>query len=693
MDSPPAQRNVRRRTSAQQAQAENQNHASPTNMIAAQANRSPPPIRRRRTRNGVEESQQAVPRDQVPQSYTRLADLIRFFLGIIQRTTRDGNIISPATGRRIRMSDANFMQVLNDAKFNFLSTTDPLEVSDRAYLFNLIVMVDGEVAMEMHGPTNQNATAYSPYARANIVQARASRGLNGMMYNSSITYAQRLMQMLYDGSIRIEPDSSMRSSSSSSRRGRYGRQSISQSVSPPPRVAVGESSIKPNDLSIKELCRTKFAALGKQNSAFQKHAALKAMVNKMKRLCDALLNSQSCDTTSLSNVIRDAKTRYHTKHNARLDMTGKVHDKEFENMFGTFEEDLEDIRIPFENWTIQYRNEPGIDAGGIRTSYCQAAADQIKHTGLLVETETGSGRYTFNPDPSLQIPYGDKHDVCKFLGAFIAFALIQKIPIDFHFSRFILLNLLYKPTEIDGDDLATIFLIEYPQEGQGLINMLVNPDSIAAVGLDFQDIDSSHPSKLVTAGNFRQYLAFHARSRMLSPETKEMLRHFKQGFYITYRFLRSRNVTVSQLDILLTSIEITNEDRHALAVNFMQSIATDIAFWKSHKTRDNRKKLRVVSWFQSIIKDGERTFPRDEVANAPHLPQTFRQFMPMLLFFWTGKKSYDRDIPYKITIHGHVQYAAHTCSNQLDIPYHFPNKNAMYRQLLRSIANPEFGFA
>lgn len=652
-----------------------------------QARGSPPSITRRRRVRQENQSPQSV-----LELHSRLANMIRFFLGIVQRTTRVGNIISPFTGNTVLITQPGFLDMFNDIKFAYMSTTEPVEVTERVYLLNLIRIAEAEVSYEL-GNRDGISWPFSPYARNNASQEALGVSPGNFHYASTVSYAQRLMMMLHEGTFQ-ELDNERAPSRSRSRSMSRSVSSPLLSASPSARHVVLSASLDDTEeLNMVDLCRSKFEELGKNNEVFQQHAPLRAMIHKMKRLCNQLIHSQHCDATSLAKIVQKARKKYTMHHGARFGMRNVKHNKEFVEMFQTFEDNLNELRTPFENWNITYLNEPAIDVGGVRTNFCQAAASQLLGSGLFVETEEGSGRYMFNPSPTVQNIHGeDKYNVCKFVGALLAFFMMNNFPIDFHLSRTISMRLLYKDNEIDGDDFATIFLLECPQEGRSFLKLLSNPHDIPHASLDFADIDPSQPSEEVTPSNFRKYIGLHAMTRLLPIETERMFQHFKSGFFITHRFLRSQNMTVPQLDTILTSIEVTEEQKEAIVATMMNSIAHDMQAWQSRSSIEDNKKLRCCLWFKSIVKDGNRGFPTDEVTNVPHLPQNYKQFLQMLLFFWTGKKSYDPSFQYKFVVYGGQNFAAHTCSHQMDIPYMFRSRNEMYRQLVRSISSSDFGF-
>jgi hypothetical protein len=617
-----------------------------------------------------------------------LAKYIRYFLGILSRTTYNGNIILPTTGETITFRNRNFLRIFEEIMNTFMNIMDPVQVMEEEYFATLLGMTEDEVHVGLRQPGWESRIGFSPYLRSQRLPIRNFPTLRQMRhYDLIVQYCNFAMRLLTDqrnspftiDNIRARfieaQDESMSSASSS-------HASLSLSANSQPRIHPHSSSLSnESTINLQQLCQTKFAQFNLGSSVTYPEP-LKRFTNKLKRVCNTFMDTRNCNVAELLEVMKNARRRYQPdQYNVTL--LRKRHNHELEDLYRDFQQEPSMFRVPLSKWKVKYDNEPGVDAGGIRTHFIQAAAEQIIKSNIFVETEPGTGRYTFNSDNELFAGYA------KFLGVFLAFCFTNSFTIDFHLSRCILLHLIYKNTDITLDDYATIYMLEYPEESRSMLNLLRRPEDIVHAGLDFEDI--GHPAREVSITNFREYMGLRGKYKLMKGH--QLLHEFQKGFYVTHRFLQAHKMSPYRIDAILTSTEVPRELRIRIMENVLRNIRTDFLKWRNQSTPENNQKLRTLNFFMQILKDGDKMFPTAEVANSPHLPQDYKQFIQQLLFFWTGKKSYDPMKKYTVALHAGDHFAAHTCFDQLDIPNKPEHtQNSMYRQLIRSIASPEFGF-
>lgn len=438
---------------------------------------------------------------------------------------------------------------------------------------------------------------------------------------------------------------------------------------------------------------------------------LKRTINKFKRICDRVVKKNNCNHSDFAMFIKMARRNYKQKASA-TPTTNAIHKHELYIIFNDYLRNKNIFRKPLKHWFVKYQGDEGIDAGGLRKQFFENVCSQITSLDILVETQSGTNRYMFNKDASCTIktPTGeqqtyDKNDMCEFLGAFIAFCLVNGFSFNFQFSRLLLAGLLQDINDIDKDAIALYYLLEFPVEGQGLLKMM-RDNTIDGV-FDFSDIENL-PNELVarlqtdghanavTTDNFRTYLKLKGRFNLI-PDP-DMLRAFHKGCFITVNFFAKYHITIPRLDALLFTSAITEDHRkeivNQLIVNLTDSIERErkglelLHYWGEH----HPEKHQAFTMFAQIIRLGESKFiaVRESIPDEdmPTFTKDYQTFMSLLLFFWTSRKRFVEGTKYTIRIinSSNKLIQSHTCFDMLDIPTSFASLHEMYVALIKSIA-------
>lgn len=447
------------------------------------------------------------------------------------------------------------------------------------------------------------------------------------------------------------------------------------------RIASSRSLNNEERQGLIEFCSSKFTGLPALEGS------MKRFINKLKRVCNTMSEKTNCQPQQLNAIVTAAARRYKIRRNEHYTLrippnpSPHHHIQKLYELYSTRPASLHYGSL--DKFFVQ--SGRAIDAGGVRRQYMQSAAIELKKLGIFTETDDNTGIYKFKPE----FAGSDKLARCKFAGAFVAFCIVNGIKLDFNLSKSILASLIYKPEEIDNDYYAMFYLSEYSSHGRSMVNLMRSPNDIQYVGLEFNDGDivldttKEGDDNNVNVSNFREYVGKLGVYK-LTHGTSAMLQNFKEGFYITRRFLGHNNVSVAQLDALITGTKLTSQNRNSIA----SKVATNYIRYNPDSNNN-----QSIIWLCEIIREGNTFYPMDEVQNAPHLPQDFDTFMKMLCFFWTSSQYYNTNLNYSAQITRSANFVAHTCSQLLDVPYGFTSRDQMFRQLIRSVTDTSFGFA
>ena len=468
------------------------------------------------------------------------------------------------------------------------------------------------------------------------------------------------------------------------KRKRSSRSSVSHAPNKRQEPSLSSSINSLEETLLESFCSTHFN-LG--NGPF------KRFTNKLKRICNKILNRKGCDIKHLSSVREQAKNDYQ-QNKFDVELTIEHRNEELEIFLAYIKSAPKLLRSPLEKWKVQYKNEQGVDHGGVRRSYMQAAANQLLDWALknkvLVETESGSGIYTLNLQLSQQDPEQEREVNCKLLGQCLAFFICSGITINFQLSRVLLASLLILETEkISDDDCATIFLMEYPEQSRPFITCLQHPEYI-----------KTFSEETITIENFPEYLGEYAKEKILpsSQLFSKLLGSFQEGFFIHPEVFRPE-VMVPQLSTMLISIEVPLEHIKQIADKVIRNFKLQQQQeQQEQQEQQQQQKHRAVTLFYEILTNGEKSFPSKAVTERSvplpadmQPPKTYKEFIPKLLFWWTGKRAYDPNMNYKIELHSGNNFASHTCAEQIDVPLKYTKLDEMYTDLVLALSNFDFG--
>jgi hypothetical protein len=474
-------------------------------------------------------------------------------------------------------------------------------------------------------------------------------------------------------------------------------------LAPNRRSNVNSKSLTSNEtLNLNEMCKTKFRGIQLPETNHGRN--VKPFLNKLKKVCHKVVDKAGCDVNSLFRRLQELKTKL---DNRKEQTFNALQGTELEYLFQKWTNDTKVLRTPINDFLVNYENANGngraVDAGGPRRHFFQSVAEQVISKHLLVQTEDASDTYNFNYNfdiSFLGIPDtpGNRDNVFTFFGVLVSWMIINGFNLRGHLNKAILANLLYKDSktnsddnELTDDDYALFYMLDYPETGDSLGRFMLTPEVIEDSMVVFNDGDinlipslsEDDPENTVSSRTYRKYVGLMGRYSLIGKDFPALVA-FKRGFYIGRRYLRNRDFTISQLDSLITTIEITDEQLAAI-VKSIRDVSTR-----------NRKPI-IIDWFCSILK-GQVRMPiaRWSPEERDLLPLDHkRDFLPRLLKWFSGSQNYQPDRRYSVSIvtgNEGTLPVAHTCAFSIDIASTVTSPEDLMYKLIVSMISTEKDF-
>ncbi|KAL8679036.1 MAG: hypothetical protein Q9186_004664 [Xanthomendoza sp. 1 TL-2023] len=253
--------------------------------------------------------------------------------------------------------------------------------------------------------------------------------------------------------------------------------------------------------------------------------------------------------------------------------------------------------IKYGKLNIRFRNEEGVDAGGVSREWFQVLSRQMFNPDYALFVPVASDRTTFHPNKLSKI--NEEHlDFFKFIGRIIGKALYEGRALDCHFSRAVYKRILGKTVSIK--DMETLDLDYY----KSLLWMLENDiteiitETFSVETNDFGvietvDLIDNGRNIPVTEDNKHEYVQLVVEYR-LTGSVKDQLEKFLGGFH---------DVVSPEL------IAIFNEQELELLISGLPDI--DVDDWKNHSEYHNYSaSSSQIQWFWRAV----RSFDKEERA-------------------------------------------------------------------------------
>lgn len=299
-------------------------------------------------------------------------------------------------------------------------------------------------------------------------------------------------------------------------------------------------------------------------------------------------------------------------------------------------------------FSVRFRELDDIGAGVTRNFFQMVIDDMIYKKQLFVPLDNDktnkATRYSINEAHENADPA-----VFKFIGEFLAFCLLNEIPIPIHFSRSLLARMIYKENEID-DDMDVMYMItDYPETSQTVLNELMFSEH-----LDLDDSMSTSPSPS-PAAQFEKVKA-HVRARARNASVTPSVKIVANAFFLR-NDARRHNWTIDRLDQLISGNVIT-----------AQSIDGLIAHLKDESNPTTAAATQMVI---KMLHKGKRDL----------------EFVQRLMQFWSGMKKIDVTMQpaYQVVPINKGLPMASTCFNQLKVPMDVINEDDLTARVKAAI--------
>ena len=423
--------------------------------------------------------------------------------------------------------------------------------------------------------------------------------------------------------------------------------------------------------------------INSKNQEFYNSSAgrnLRGFINKLKKSCSKVVDKERCTITNLDTITKQLLERYRIekRYTEIYEIRGDLNKLELINLYETYKIHLNIFKssINKDSTDIKIIATQAQDQGGVRKDFMQNAINQLFSTKLFESINKFENQdvYNFNWNVDIHSIFNipntteNKHDVFKFIGSLIAFAIINKIPLPYHLNRGILANLLYKPEEITDEEYALFYMLDDASSGISIASALSNPTTHIDEFYQFNNedhtlkpsISQDDPNNNITTKNFREYITLLSKYKLIKENNSDLaLKAFKQGFFITRRTLRKkpdRDITISMLDKLITSTELSTEAIDIIVDNVTNSIRYN-----------NENEKLIGSWFIDILKN-KIPYPIDDLIQQGHttVPNNHKEFLQNLLKCWTGISGFNNNLNYIITFDR--TFSSHTCGNVIHLP-------------------------
>lgn len=472
------------------------------------------------------------------------------------------------------------------------------------------------------------------------------------------------------------------------------------------------------------------------------------LVSVLPKLCSRLITKSKCSKSELTDILDKFNTVY-----KKLQQEFSIRDVEpgFEliSLYNAFK--MYNNLFKYTLY-IHYKDNIGIDAGGLIRQFLTKCSEQLISFNILKETEPGSNTYILNDKPTNDIYKNPGFYKC--IGGFLRYCILFGIKHPFHLSRALLAQILYKKSDITKDEYVMFYLLDFPSSNTEIVGTLKEAKVLKHIELEKDtglksfstekqrhlslikssksseyivdnllknsNTSSNHhyrprkvksiggassSSKYLSETNVASYFRKKAYSVLVGNMSKEVA-DFAAGFNnSSHKFYYDNQISINQIDAIITGFEVNVPAiiRHIKDYNIVQC---------EHERQNSRFPLLKMScnyklpiqhkWFIDIL-EGKVPYPKDLVTKNRQffeddkLFQDFDKFLISLLYYWTASKSYNDRFEYKLKLFEDKQdrfVVAHTCFFEIEISDKIKSAKELYYRLLIGMQSiDEFGLA
>lgn len=325
---------------------------------------------------------------------------------------------------------------------------------------------------------------------------------------------------------------------------------------------------------------------------------------------------------------------------------------------------------------ITFRNEEGVDAGGLSREFFEILAKEIFNPNYALFTSTEDG-CTFQPNPNSDInPY--HLDYFCFVGRIVGKAIVDGFLLDAHFTRSLYKHMLGAiPTHhdmqaIDPDYYKNLkMILEYNLADLGL-DLTFSYEMHSFGRSQTVDLMPNGRNVIVTEDTKEQYVRLVCQHRMTT-SIKRQIDSFLQGLHDLVKPNLISIFTARELELLISGMPDINV--HDLQAN------TEYVSFKASDTQ--------IQWFwnvlHSLTKSQKAAFLQFVTGSSKVPLEGFSQLQGM-----RGRQKFSI---HKVgTTTSKKLPSAHTCFNALDLPVYSNEEETRQKLLLAITEAADSGF-
>ncbi|KAJ1872250.1 E3 ubiquitin-protein ligase tom1 [Coemansia sp. RSA 990] len=324
---------------------------------------------------------------------------------------------------------------------------------------------------------------------------------------------------------------------------------------------------------------------------------------------------------------------------------------------------------------VKFRDEEGVDAGGVSREWFQALARQMFNPGYALFKPSASGRVTYQPNP--QSWANPEHLMYfKFVGRIIGKAIVDQRVLDAYFTRSFYKHILGR--KVDYRDMEAIDPSYYKSLEWILENDITDvfEETFSIEVDDFGqhriiDLIPNGQEITVTEDNKAEYVRLVTEQRLYLA-IKDQINAFLTGFH---------DVIPKEL------VQIFNEQELELLISGMPDI--DVDDWRNNTEYHGgyNSSSAQIQWFWRAV----RSFDQEERAKLLQFV-TGTSKVPLEGFaHLQGNQGVQKFQIHKDFASPTRLPTAHTCFNQLDLPL-YENFDSLKSNLLLAISECSTGF-
>jgi len=327
---------------------------------------------------------------------------------------------------------------------------------------------------------------------------------------------------------------------------------------------------------------------------------------------------------------------------------------------------------------VQFQGEEGVDAGGLTREWYQIMARSIFNEELALFTSCGNGA-TFQPNPNsiVQNEGVDHLQYFRFVGRFVAKALVDGQILDAYFTRSMYKHMLgqslsYEDIEAVDPDFFKNLKWMLENDIVGVLDLTFTAETDYFDKKDIVDLKEGGSNMPVTNENKAEYVNLVAKHRMTNA-IESQINAFLEGFWeiVPKKLLEIFND--NELELLISGlpeIDLKDLKDNTEYVGYSPTSAVVRWFWEVVEEFNKEEKARLVQFCTGTSKVPLEGFKALQGVSGLQKFQIHKSY---------GKRT--------------LLPTAHTCFNQLDLVEYESKENLKERLSLALHEGSEgFGF-